>query len=493
MQELTDKGSGRIPVFVELRSLGRDGLRTLLHSALERLGFEINAKLFDLYARSGRLVLLLDAFDEIQVEYVPRAIYDLEELSEKYEQCQILVTSRPDSEIQKSRHFVVTRLAPITPQDHEPFLIRIGIGKDERKRLVAAIKSSNSQVADLLTTPLVMTLLATLYQAEKSIPQDVPEFYERLFHTLFTTHDATKPGLVRRLKCQLGERRLEQLFEAFCFSVLQQEQGGLMTIREFNSCLEMATRTAAIRCDADAFRHDLTRIACLLSEEGGNIEFIHKSVAEFYAASFISSLSDETAPALYEQLLRNQHHAWRQVLQFLSQIDEYRYARYYGLPAIDEALATIGDVSQVPPPGHLKPAFVQLFGNFMVGLHEEGEGLRLSQMGPYHQKPFMEPIWEALSDALLSRFRELQVPKEMFKDKFVSRESLASNWDPELLFVRWAHVLDSEDLNRLELRLDSCVEALFKQKQEFDELLARDRQRIQLISLKLSEIPRPVT
>jgi NACHT domain len=478
MQELTNKGSGRIPVFVELRSLGKAGLRALLYSALDRLGFAINDELFDLYARSGKLVLLLDAFDEIQSEFVPDSIYQLEELSEKYEQCQIIVTSRPDSDIQKSRHFVVTRLAPMTEEDHAPFLTRIGLSRTEAGRLVEAIQNSNARVAELLTTPLVITLLATLYNAERSIPEDVPEFYERLFHTLFTTHDATKPGLVRKPKSHLGERRMQHLFEALCFVVLQRDLSVVLTLTDFNTSLDVASRATKIECDADEFRHDITKIACLLQQEGNELEFIHKSVLEFHAAAFIRSLSDATAPTIYKQLLQHGQHAFTQVIEFLSQIDEYRYVRYYGLPLINSDLRILTGDPDGSAARDLKAVFGDLFPEFMVSFEEDehSEFLRFSSMGPCDVRPYIGSLGFQLTDAIDDSLPDT-LPKEIAlraKMKKSSGNELEANW---------YDVVDEKRWRLLEKHVATLVTQLRRKKKHFEDLLASDQEQIHLISL----------
>jgi hypothetical protein len=367
----------------------------------------------------------------------------------------------------------------MTSDDHEPFLVRIGLSRGDAGRLVEAIRGSSAQVAQLLKTPLVMTLLATLYQAEKFIPEDVPEFYERLFHTLFTTHDATKPGLVRRPKSHLGERRLQQLFEAFCFAVLQQNLSVALSLNDFNRCVDVATRASQIDCDPDAFRHDITRIAGLLQQEGDVLDFIHKSVLEFHAAAFIRSLSDTTAPALYDQLRRRRPHAWAQVLQFLSQIDEYRYVRYYGLPAIEAALRilTVEDGSL----RDLKLSFAELYPDFRVVLEEEEGELFYREMGPFYVWSYLDEMDDIFSSAIADTIRRRKLSREMLGTRLRGSGSTE-------LEAHWFDILDEKGFQRLERRVAQIVSHLRKSKRQYEDLLAKDRARIDLISLKVPDV-----
>jgi len=194
VQELNADGSGRIPIFIELRSLSSAGLKDALFSAFDRLGFEIDDDLFDFYACSGKIVLLFDAFDELEESLVSKVITQLDSLVEKYDSLQIFITSRPESAIQNSRHFRVIHLARLESTDHKPFLERIGVSEDDVSRIMKAIKVSSAEISDLLATPLILTLLVVVYKAENAIPTELPEFYEKLFQTLFSKHDTSKPG-----------------------------------------------------------------------------------------------------------------------------------------------------------------------------------------------------------------------------------------------------------------------------------------------------------
>jgi hypothetical protein len=54
--------------------------------------------------------------------------------------------------------------------------------------------------------------------------------------------------------------------------------------------------------ELDGFRHDIVHVTCLMQEEGYDIHFLHKSVLEFFAASFITSRTETQAKRFYEQL-----------------------------------------------------------------------------------------------------------------------------------------------------------------------------------------------
>jgi len=322
-------------VFVELRTVSAKGLKASVDSALDRLGFSVSDGLFDHYAGSGNLVLLLDGFDELEQTLVPETMYELQRLAERYEKLQILVSARPGSAIQHIRRFNVVRLMPLSSADQRPFLERIGVASLEVDHLLSAIQRSSDQLGALLTTPLMLTLLVVMYRVNHDIPPDLPSFYEQLFQTLFVWQDASKSGPISRQRCDLTERQLQCVFEAFCFATIELGFKSPMTLQAFGKAFDRARGHLTFACEEQAFRHEVTEVSGLMQQERSHIHFIHKSVVEFYAASSVRSLSEESARGFYEQLLGRSHYPWRQVLNFLSQIDRCRHARYFELPLIE--------------------------------------------------------------------------------------------------------------------------------------------------------------
>jgi hypothetical protein len=337
-QELrVETSSGRIPIFIELRRV-TDGssFESVLFEGFSRLGLAINKDLFAYYARSGRVVLLLDAFDEIQPSEVPSVLDYLETLTYSYNKLQILVTSRPEAAVQRSSCFRLVKLAPLTPLHHLPFLERVCQDSEQARSLHSAITKSTVEIQQLLTTPLLMTLLVVLYKAQRVVPDTVPAFYEQLFDVLFFRHDHGKPGFTRYRYSDLDDGAVKKLFEAFCFHVRLEGQN-VVTAEVFRKCSQRASEVTGVIVDAAAFRNEMIKTVCLMQEEGFDLTFIHKSVAEFHAAAFVRFSGDSFAENFYSALRSSERwRKWEQELRFLSQIDMVRYSRSFEIPNIRE-------------------------------------------------------------------------------------------------------------------------------------------------------------
>ncbi|WP_199540428.1 NACHT domain-containing protein [Paraburkholderia kururiensis] len=335
VQELSENSSGHLPVFIEFREMkpGQTLFQFIVRE-LKSYGLNADDDVFAFLASSGKLALLLDGFDELDGGMISDVVYELERYVNNFENITIIVTSRPDCDIQKSSAFHVTRLAMLDNSDYMPFLERLGLPKLRANEIVTAIQNSPSEVSQLINTPLMLTLTVTVYRSEKSIPPELPEFFEALFTTVFTRHDKTKPGFVRKHKTDIGERALQKFFEIFCFMAAQRGKTRTLTSEEFGATFEQAIfYSPDVKCSLEAFKFDMCKVACLLLEEGlGDVTFIHKSIAEYFAASFIKRQQEAAAQKFYEKASNSFEH-WRDILKFLSRIDQYRYLRFYKIPS----------------------------------------------------------------------------------------------------------------------------------------------------------------
>jgi hypothetical protein len=332
-----EKGD-RFPLFVELRRMEKgQRLVNLLLSSLEVLGIENpTLKLFDFLAGTGKLLLLLDGFDEVSPDKVTEIISDIEKFVDKYSDMQIVVTSRPNSGIEQSPKLRVLQLAPLTPNDHNGFLSKIIPEKERRAELAKSIRECPSEIQALLTTPLMLTLLVLVYKSEQVIPRELSEFYESLFMTLLSRHDKTKPGYVRHRYTQLSDKSLQIFFETFCF-ISRNRSLGVFDEDALYATVVDACKYSGLPCGSDDFKQEMTKVACLMQEEAHKFYFVHKSVQEYYASMFIKRSPEAFAVRFYGTLLKEKKwFSWAQEIAFLSQTDQYRYKKYFDVPGIEQ-------------------------------------------------------------------------------------------------------------------------------------------------------------
>lgn len=334
IEEILSNDAKRLPIFVELRSLSSKlTLQQAIIKQLSSYDIEIDDDSLSYLQRSGRLAYLLDGFDELDESLEKETLYELEFLSQKYPELLIVVTSRPNNAVQKSAAFRVIPVAPLVSGDYTPFISKLGISTTQAVQIREAIRKSPSKLTSLISTPLMLTMVVIVYQSEYEIPETLPEFFDKLFHVVFTRHDKLKAAYSRKHHSGLSERKLQNLFEAFCFMSMQNNFTRSLSLEQFEKAFNEAIEYVEdCKCDSDKFKLDLTKVACLMIEEGlDTTTFLHKSIMEYYAASFIKHSADEVAAMFYADVVPDSRYWW-EVLAFLREIDAFRYSREFTIP-----------------------------------------------------------------------------------------------------------------------------------------------------------------
>jgi hypothetical protein len=409
----------RIPIFVELRRFDpKSNFRNFLIEQITKHSSPCDDTLLEYLLESGKVVMLLDGFDEVVPEHVASLVGELETLAVRYAASQIVITSRPDSGIDKSPHFRVYKLAPLSHSDHAPFLERTVPDSAQRKSLLKAIERAGKQIQELLTTPLLMTLLVLVYNATQEIPTTLSAFYDELFKTLLSRHDATKAGYRRHRTSRLDDATLRRLFEAFSYAARQRNLVSLTEI-QWAEVLAEARRLSGIQVEAEAFADDVCRVACLIQQEGFVYHFVHKSVAEFHAASFIRSVSENTAKRFYSRMMEGKFLAWPQELTFLEQIDRRRFLHYFLIPDLEALLRRLEIHPDTPFSPLSQERAISTLNSIVTvePLRSEGEDSRDCGLS---FSPHLQSLSEyRLSHRLISKFVRKEVV-ENFSDNLES-------------------------------------------------------------------------
>ncbi len=319
----------RIPLFFELRRLtGEERLHDALVDRMKVLGFDATKTDFNALAKNGKIILFLDAFDEVPEDKAAQVVTDLETLCERFGAMQVIVTSRPDNQLTHSPNFRVFSLSELTPKDIPRIIHRLTDDSDLGLRLIESLKK-NKSVQGILRTPLMVTLLAISYQAYEKLPDRLSEFYEDLFDILISRHDRTKPGFTRKKKCGLNDNSIRDVFDSFCFLTRRDDKGHFLQ-KTIVAYAKDAVSSCSHNCDAADFINDMCQVTNLILKEGKEFQFIHRSVQEFHSASYINGLRDNAqSQHFYDQMLEGHWAQWRQELDFLRDIDPLRFSKYF--------------------------------------------------------------------------------------------------------------------------------------------------------------------
>lgn len=337
----------RIPVFIELRRIDKaTDLSKLLRIQLglkeDGTEDEISEHLF----KQGKVVLLLDGFDEVPREFAIALRDKLFDLASKYKGTQLVISSRPGAlcaHIQDLPNLISVEVAELAEADFRPFLQKIGTSEEVIQRLITAINTSSTEVKRLLKTPLMLTLLVLTCGGKQQIPDTLPEFYDSLFRVLAVMHDETKPGYVREMATKLTFAELEQVFECFAFVSREKFDRTSLSPAQFEESVKEAVNYTGKQCTSEGFRTDVSETVCLMVREGIDTTFIHKSIQEYYTARFIKSMPDnEAAIDAYNAISEMRLLLWSSEIKFLEQIDPIRFKVFFRRKQVENFLRHCG-------------------------------------------------------------------------------------------------------------------------------------------------------
>jgi len=324
-----------IPIFLELRRVSHlETLNDRIFTAFKSLKLDIDDEIFTALAASGKIVLLLDAFDEVPDDLKSRVLSEIEDLIATRPNIRVIVTSRPHHDIRFSNYFNVVMLDNLQKDEYKNVIKKLASGQTWADTLIDHIENHARHIIDLLCTPLMVTLLVLSYKSYKQLPAKLSDFYDSLFQTLLQRHDGTKPGFTRKRSCALDDNQYRQVFETLC--ILAKKTGQ----QSFNdegiySLSQEALQQCVLNANASSYVDDIVKITCLLVRDGEEYRFIHKTVQEYYTASYIRKKPEAWAIDFYERLRSSDGLLpWGQELEFLSEIDTYRYNKYFLLPMI---------------------------------------------------------------------------------------------------------------------------------------------------------------
>lgn len=325
------KQGQRIPLFYELRRLDdNDTLTNALSKQINNWIAEFRESDFDRVAKTGSLVLFLDGFDEIPHNKIKKLLNEIEEWCERYPNMQIIVSSRPDADIQQSNYLRVFKLSEYRFYEQSLLIDKLVEECESNNLLKKSIENSSTEIQGLLKTPLMVTLFVMNYRGSLEIPSNQHEFYKNLFGILISRHDKTKPGFKREVNSGLNEVELQEVFEEFCFITFSIDIlvfDDAEAIKIIKECLDNQN----LNDNPTMVLRDLSKNVCLVLKDGLDYTFIHKSIQEFYYASFIYN-QPEIKTEFYNDCSYSFVQGKQNILHFLESMDTYYFYKYFSLP-----------------------------------------------------------------------------------------------------------------------------------------------------------------
>jgi len=244
---------------------------------------------FEKLTRSGKILFLLDGFDEIKTSQRTSALRKIDQLTRDFPAANIVVTSRPTdifngwgpATIVKIRDYDLPQILDLV--DRSPIE---GDVKDAFRGKVeySYIKSHKK----FLSNPLLCNMMILTFMRGGDIPKQKHIFYKKAFETLYRHHDDMKFLYKRDYHSELPEDVFTRLWRTFCYFSYSERKFGF-DADQLKAFIDKSANYLSVEVDAKAVASDFVESLCIIVKDGEQYSFLHRSFQEYGAALFICS------------------------------------------------------------------------------------------------------------------------------------------------------------------------------------------------------------
>jgi hypothetical protein len=162
---LCENSYGKLPIFVELRTLNAFSTKDLsafIYHSITGPGAVFTRDQFNSGLRAGSFCIILDGFDEVDIEQRTNIEEQILRLRETYPELILVVSSRPDPDnrFQSWTKFHVCRVQPMTEKQVNELIEKLDYDTQIKKKFLKALKDSLFRThASFLSNPLLCIMM----------------------------------------------------------------------------------------------------------------------------------------------------------------------------------------------------------------------------------------------------------------------------------------------------------------------------------------------
>ncbi|MBS1780416.1 MAG: NACHT domain-containing protein [Bacteroidetes bacterium] len=338
------KNEKRIPIFLELRYLKNEKLLDFINSIFLFNKIATNVNISDRLLKSGKVTLILDGFDEVDILFREELLNEINMVCKRYNAIDILITSRPEVNLNSLGAFTTYDLLELEEKQIEPFVERqlINSSPNDTEQILCNIRNADKNFKVYFKNPLFLCMYILTYKNFPETPDSKFIFYEQLFDTLYYRHDkVNKLSFKRKKITSLKKNKFEELLNSFSYTTLKISQTTFSKSqleKNLDFCKNHMKDFSAI--ENEDIIEDLVVNINILYKEGHFYSFPHKSIQEYFSAKFIYCLTEQNKEIVYtrisNEILKNNINVNYLILLF--EIDTVCFKKYLILPLLKQLI-----------------------------------------------------------------------------------------------------------------------------------------------------------
>lgn len=341
-----------IPLVIELRNLNKyEGtLKDYIIGMLTDFELSKNEGILHRMLRSGSFVFLFDGYDEIYQDKLEQTTNDILHFIDQFSDNKFVISSRPEANIDLLPRFENFYLNGLKIDESLIFAqqqleIRKGNITPDFKESVLDVITNNKEVKPYLKNPLLLSMFLLVFELNQEVPNKKSDFYDYVFTALSTEHNSlSKPGFVYPKKSNLSNSELRDVIDIFSFRTFFNGDFAFKKSEAKSQLKNISKREYnGLSFDADKVLDDFLLAIPVLIRDGLEIKFPHRSLQEFFAASFIKNLNTATKEKIYketfEPLAQKGTDSFNNFWNLCSEIDNSAFTQFFIIPSIKNFLS----------------------------------------------------------------------------------------------------------------------------------------------------------
>ena len=321
-----------IPIFLTFRNIN-ESILIELRRLFEDNNIECDEHDIIFLLRSKKIILIIDAFDEISNEELKTKLISEIKRIQRYG-VEIVCSSRPGTLLCNQPGIENYDLQDLNFEQVVDIINKTRSREEENDKILTVLEKNNN-VRDSLKTPLLTVLFVKIYPTMDIIPEHAREFYDEIFNILYMGHDKHKEGnrILRNLTQKYTRSETKFAFTLLCFTSFLNNVSSF-TLNEAEKFLEKGINTfknkipnAIQTLDINNFLLELIECTSLLIIDGLDnnndyYSYLHKTIQEYHAAHFFKEfIKNETSEVqlnfFKEFIIKNMFEDPTYIIEFL--------------------------------------------------------------------------------------------------------------------------------------------------------------------------------
>ena len=273
-----------VPIPITLRALSdsEKDIRQYTDDVFEKYQFPKAKEFVENDLKTGKCQLLLDGFDELATkEQQEQIAVQIHRFIDKYHNCQVVVTSRIAGYHDELSGFTKLELMEFDDKQIEKFIQNwFGASDPEKATSMQAAIKANEQLKALAHNPLMIAIIAIIYEEDRELPQRRADLYNRCVEVLLSKWDVQK-----RLKNEYSADKKEFIPRKLAFYCHSNNKRSMTEKEVMQEMLKYFQQIKRKEDDAKPFLDEIWLRSYLLRQISmDRYDFLHLSFQEYFTA-----------------------------------------------------------------------------------------------------------------------------------------------------------------------------------------------------------------